>query len=355
MSTSSEKDTKTTQQTDPWAPQAAALTTAFNGANGALNTASGAKAPTDFTAQMSPEALAAFHQMVSSGSNLGVSNGQATTGTALQGAGTSGVTGALSGLSNFNAGAATNPDTISAAAQKYVDGQDINGQVSNAMLPALQQARDVTMPGIEQHAAIGGNINSTRTGIADGLVQRGLAEQSAGLGATLRNAAYTHGLDLASNNANTGNQQNLGALTSAGSIGNTAAATGVNAGTQSVNTQGMLSGEAATGGTGLTAAQQAILDNNTQKYQAQISSPFDALKQYMGVVGTNNWGSSSNGTSNTTSTPSAWDTISGLMSSGGKLASGFMGGGGLLSGMMGGGGGDFVGNSSVGGAPLSGY
>ena len=355
MSSSSEKDTKTTQQTDPWAPQAAALTTAFNGANGALNTASGAAAPTDFTAQMSPEAIAAFKQMISSGSNLGVSNGQAATGTALQGAGVGGVTGALSGLSNFNAAAATNPDAISAAADKYVAGQNIPAQVKAAMQGATETARDVTMPGIEQNAAIGGNTNSTRTGIADGLVQRALAEQSANLNGSLSGTARAQALALASANANSANTANLGALSSAGSIGNTAATTGVNAGSASVGTQGALTSEAAAGGAGLTAAQQAILDNNQQKYQSQVSSPFDALKQYMGVVGTNNWGSSSNGTSNTTSTPSAWDTISGLMSSGGKLASGLMGGGGLLSGMMGGGGGDFVGNSSVGGAPLSGY
>jgi hypothetical protein len=42
-------------------------------------------------------------------------------------------------------------------------------------------------------------------------------------------------------------------------------------------------------------------------------------------VGTNNWGSSTTGTNNTTSTPSAWDTISGLMSSGGALAKGLTG------------------------------
>jgi hypothetical protein len=201
------------------------------------------------------------------------------------------------------------------------------------MLPALQQARDITMPGIEQNAAIGGNTNSSRTGIADGLVQRGLAEQSAGLGATLRNAAYTHGLDLASGNANTGNQQKLGALSTEGSLGNTAAGTGVNAGTASVANQGALSSEASTGGAGLTAAQQAILDNQQQQFQAKTSDPFAALKNYMGVVGGTNWGSSTNGTSNTTSTPSAWDTISGLMSSGGKLASGLMGTGGLMSGV----------------------
>ena len=109
MSTSSTKDTSTTGSTQPgFAPQVSALTTAFNGALSGYGQASGAVAPTNYTAGMDPTALAAFNQMVSQGSNLSVPNQQATTGTALQGAGTAGVTGALSGLNGYNAGATNN-------------------------------------------------------------------------------------------------------------------------------------------------------------------------------------------------------------------------------------------------------
>lgn len=325
MSTSSSKDTTTASTTDPWAPQASALQTAFNGASGALNTASGATAPTDFTAQMSPEALAAFQQMVQQGSNLSVPNGQAATGTTLQNAGTAGVTGALSGLGSYNASNTNNPDSLVAAANQYVAGQNIPAQVKAAMQGATETARDVTMPGIEMNAANTGNTNSSRTGIADGLVQRGLAEQSANLNGSLSGTAYANGLALAQTQANNNNTSNLGALSTAGNIGNTAASTGVNAGTASVANQGALSSEAAAGGAGTTAADQANLTNQLQQYQSATSSPFDALKQYMSVVGSNNWGSSTNGTSNTTSQPSAWDTISGLMSSAGSAAKGVSG------------------------------
>lgn len=322
MSTESKQEKKIDTATTPWGPQAAALQTAFDGAGGALSSASGIAAPTDFTAQMSPEALAAFRQMVSQGGNLAIPNSQAATGDALMSAGTAGVGGALSGLSGYDAGSTNNTDTQIASANKYVAGQDIDAQVRNAMLNATQTARDVTMPGIEQRAAAGGNTNSTRTGIAEGLVQRGLAQQSSDLGATLRNDAYTKGLALANNTAATNNQQNLGALTAQGAIGNTAAGTGVNAGSASVANQGALSSELAAGGAGLTAADQALLDNQNQQYQSKVSSPFDPLKQYMSVVGSNNWGSNTNGTETTTKTPSAWDTISGLMSSAGSAAGG---------------------------------
>lgn len=346
MSGSSSTETKgtTAATTDPWAPQAGALTSAFSNAGDAYNKAATAVAPTDFTAQMSPAALAAFNQMIQQGSNLGIPGTQANTAGTLQTAGTAGVTGALSGLSNFDASNTNNQNTVTDAANKYVAGQNIPAQVAAAMQGATETARDVTMPGIEQNAANTGNTNSSRTGIADGLVQRGLAEQSANLNGSLSSQAYANALALAQQQEATNNTTNLGALSTAGQLGNTAASTGVNAGTASVANQGALSSEAAAGGAGMTAADQADLTNKLQQFQSQTSSPYAALQGLMGIIGTNNWGSTTNGTTDSTTTknPSAWDTISGLMSAGGSLAKGISG----FSGFGGGGGGAIsLGNS----------
>ena len=57
MSTSSTKDTTTASTTNPWGPQAGPLTSAFTNAGNAYNTASTAVAPTNFTAQMTPDQL----------------------------------------------------------------------------------------------------------------------------------------------------------------------------------------------------------------------------------------------------------------------------------------------------------
>lgn len=325
-SSSSEKKIDTT--TNPWGPQAGALTSAFSNAGNAYNTASGAVAPTNFTAQMDPAAIAAFKQMVSQGGNLAIPNSMANTSTALQGAGTAGVQGSLSGLSGYDASRSNSADPTVAAAQKYVAGQDIPAQVRAAMQGATETARDVTMPGIEMNAAAGGNTNSSRTGIAEGLVQRGLAEQSANMSGSLSSQAFKDALTLAQTQQNNNNTANLGALTAQGTIGNTAANTGVNAGTASIAGQGALTSEAAAGGAGLTAAQQAILDNGQQQFASATQSPYAALSGLMGIIGTNNWGSSTNGTETTTKNPSAWDTISGLMSAGGSLAKGVSGFGG---------------------------
>lgn len=326
MSGSSSTTANTSSTSTPgFAPQSGALTTAFNGAQDAYGKASQAVAPTDFTAQMTPQQLAAYQQMVQQGGDLSTANTAANTAATMQGAGTTGVSGALTGLSTYNPATQNNTGSLVDAANQYVKGQNIPAQVAAAMQGATEQARDVTMPGIEQNAAIGGNTNSSRTGIADGLVARSLAEQSANLNGSLSGTAFGNGLNLAETAANNNNNSTVAALTNRGNISNTAASTGVNAGNSSVADQGALSSEAAAGGAGLTAAQQAALTNQEQQYQSAVSSPYDASRGLMSVAGTNNWGQSTTGTNTTTSNPSAWQTISGLLSAAGGAAKGAAG------------------------------
>lgn len=306
---------------NPWAPQAGALTDAFGKATDAYNQSSQAVAPTDFTAQMTPDQLATFQAMVGQGGNMAVPNSSAAAGSTLSSSGAGGAAGALSGLSGFNANTGNNPDSLVAAANKYVSGQDIDSQVNNAMLNAKQTARDVTMPGIEQNAAIGGNTNSSRTGIADGLVQRGLAEQSSNLGASLRSTAFQNGLTLAQQQAAGNNTANLGALNSEGAIGVGASNAGTSANSASVAQQGALDSTAMQGGAGEQAATQADLTNQQQQYASKVASPYASLQQLMAIIGGQNWGSSTSGTTtkneNITANPSL---ISDIGAVGGALS-----------------------------------
>jgi hypothetical protein len=321
MSGSSETKTDSQQKTDPWGPQAGALTSAFANAQGAYGTASQAKAPTDFVAGMTPEQLTNFRDALGFASGSTVPGQNAATGGALSGAGTSAATGALSGLTNFDPSATNNPAALIDAANKYASGQDINGQVNNAMLNARQTARDVTLPGIEQNAAMTGNTNSSRTGIAEGLVERGLAQQSTDLGASLRSKAFSDGLTLASGNAQANNQQKLGALSTGASAGTNAANSGVAANSQSIQDKNSLLGIANDAGSGLQGANQLTLDNLLKQYQSKVSSPYDALNGLMGIIGTNNWGSNSSGSSTTTKTPSAFEVLGGLLGAAGNAKS----------------------------------
>lgn len=263
--------------------------------------------------------------MVGFGNDNSIPGSEAATGGALTGAGTNGVTGALSGLSAFNPSATNNPNALVDAANKYVAGQDIPSQVRNALQTATETARDVTLPQIEQNAATSGNTNSSRTGIAQGLVQRGLAEQAANLSGTLSSNAFANGLNLANQQANSNNTLDLGALSSAGSLGNTASATGLAGQAQSISDYIKQLSTAATGGTGLQSGNQADLTNELQQYQSGVNSPFGPLSNLMQIIGSQNWGSQGTGTSTTTSTPSAWSVIGGLLGAAGSLTKGLNG------------------------------
>lgn len=316
---SSSQETSKNENTQPWGPQAAALTDAFGKAQAAYGTASQAKAPTDFVAQMTPDQLNAFQSMFNYGMN-GSTAGTAATGGALQTAGTNATTGALSGLSAFDPTKANNPAALVDAANRYVAGQDIDAQVRNSMLNATQTARDVTLPQINQNAAITGNTNSSRTGIAEGLVQRGLAQQASDLGASLRSQSFKDGLSLAASNANANNNASLGALSTAAGAGTNAANSGVNASSSALNDQRGLYDLATGGAAGLQQANQANLDNQYAQYQSSTQSPYAALQGLMSIIGSNNWGSNSSGTSTTTKNPSAFETIGGLLGAGAGAA-----------------------------------
>ncbi len=321
MSGSSEQKTEKNEKVDPWAPQAAALTSAFANAQNAYGTASQATAPTNFVAGMTPEQMATFRSALGYASGNSLPGQNAATGGALSNAGTAATTGALSGLAGFDPNATNNPAALIDAATKYASGQNIDAQVNDAMLNARQTARDVTLPGIEQNAARTGNTNSSRTGIAEGMVERGLAQQATDLGASLRSKAFSDGLALASSNASTNNAQRLGALSTGASAGTNAANSGVAANSQSIQDQKSLLGISADAGSGLQSADQLTLDNLLKRYQSNVSSPYDALNGLMGIIGTNNWGSSSSGASTTTKTPSAFEVIGGLLGAAGSAKS----------------------------------
>jgi hypothetical protein len=308
----SSQETSKNESTTPWAPQAAALTDAFGKAQTAYGQASQAQAPTDFVAQFTPDQLNVFKSMMGYGNGTSTA-GTAATGANLQNAGTTATQGALTGLSNYDPTKLNNTQSISDAAHQYADNQNIGAQTKAAMQQATEQARDVTMPGIEQNAAITGNSNSSRTGIAQGLVQRSLAENTANTYNSLYGQAYGNGLNLASSNANANNANSLGALTGAAGAGTTAANSGVNASSSAINDQGNLFNMAGAGATGGQQAQQANLDNQQAQFQSGTQSPYAALQGLMGIIGSNNWGSNSTGTATTTKTPGAWDVISGLM------------------------------------------
>lgn len=325
--TSKTQSTSTNNSTTtPWTPQANQLTAAFNNAGTAYGKSSQAVAPTNFTAGMTPEQLATFQSMIGYGSNSQLPSVNSANGTDMLTGGARGALGALDQFGGFNPAATNNPDAIAAGAKTYASGLDIPGAVAAAMRDANQEARDVTLPGMENTAAGTGNINSSRTGLSEGLVQRGLAEKAGDLSATLRNNAYDTGAGLTANALTSNNGLNLSRISGMGSLGNLLATGGAGINSQSIADQGNLFNLAATGGQGLQQNNQLGLTNALQQYQSGVSSPYDSLNGLMQIIGSGNWGgttkSSGTGTQDTQTTPSALQTIGGLMSGFGNLALG---------------------------------
>lgn len=315
MSLGPSTDKSETSQTSPWGPQAGALTQAFQQAQDAYGkTQNGAPAPTDFTAGANANQQNTYQQAIDfANGQSGTANGQISAGQGAIGTGASGINGAVSGLQSFDPSQSNNPQAMIDAATRYASGQDIPAQVRAAMQGATEQARDVTMPGIEQHAAMSGNANSSRAGIADGLVQRGLAEQSANLSGTLQSQAFQNGLTLAQQQAQNNNVDKLTGLGQQGNIGVNSFNSG-NAGVNNgvTNESGVLNiGNG--GGAGQQAATQDDLTNQLQQFQNGQSAPFTGLQQLMSIIGTQNWGSNSSGTSHTETDPGVLGMIGGLL------------------------------------------
>lgn len=320
MSTGTTTNQQTSGTSSPWAPQQPYIQNAFSGAQGALNTAqSTGVAPTQFTAGLTPAQQQTYAAMVGTGLGSSAVPGQeASTGSTLANVGTNATTGALSSLGGFNAANTNNMNATIAGGNQYAAGENIPAQVQAAMLSANEEANNVTLPGIDSAAAGSGNTNSSRTGVADGIVQQGLSQQAGALSAQLQAGAYNTGAGLASSQNTANNQANLNAYGTLGSLGNSATGTGIGALGSSITDQGNLYNMAATGGAGQQAGNQATDTNQQQAYDFSQNSPFTALNNYLGLVG-GNYGSSTTGTQSGTSTPSIYSLLAGLGGTAGSL------------------------------------
>lgn len=286
------------------------LNTGFNAATGALSQAQAAApgtTPQGFTASMTPQQLAAY-QSVYGGAN-GNTTGQTQEGVGnLAGtAGAAGLQGALSGYAGYNPSIQGEVN----AGNTYAANQDIPGQVRAAMLGANQEANQVTLPGIDSSAAGTGNTNSSRTGVAQGIVQGDLAQQAGALTSSLTANAENTGAQLQNNN----NSNILGALSGQASAGVGGINAGSGASSGGVLSQANLGNQLLTGASGEQQNQQDQFTNQNQAFNFSQTSPFTALQQYMNALNVNAGGTSSG---STTATPSFMQTVGSLLGAGGS-------------------------------------
>lgn len=170
--------TNSTTTTAPsWAPQVGALTTAFGGATDAYNQQKAMGLYNgDYVAAPNQTQYDAYNQAAQfGGANGGVGQNQIDTGQNLMG-NYGNAQGALGGMYNFGSQDQTQNNINTANA--YAENPWINDEVKAATAYANRNAAENDIPNLYRSAASSGNLNSDRTALAQGVVERGLGENA---------------------------------------------------------------------------------------------------------------------------------------------------------------------------------
>lgn len=324
--------TNSTQTSAPsWAPQVGALTQAFGGAQNAYTKQLGMGDYTgDYIAEPNATQYGAIDQATNfaQGNAANVGNNQVNQGQGLlsnYGTGTN----AANALYNF--GSASQTQNAINTANQLSNNPYIDQMVNAATYGANRNAAENDLPMLARTANGSGNLNSDRAALAQGVIGRGLAENAQNIGATMRGNAWNNGLAQ----FNTQNQQQLGALSNAGSLGANLGGAGSSMMSQGINDQANLSSIYSGAGSALNSLNQSYLDNALSKYQGKIQNTWSPVNNLYNIAGANNWGSTQNTSStgfsmlpheNKSSSPGALGIVGAGLGIAGSIAGASVGG-----------------------------
>jgi hypothetical protein len=306
--TSSSTQATSQQQSAPWSVQQPYLQQAFGQAQTNLNNANATQYNGQQVAQFSPEQLALFKQMTGyGGDNSGASTSSAV-GSNVANAGAGALTDALSGLNGFKPSGSTQSNIDAATA--YANNPATDGMIDASLRDARRSVSEQALPQIARSAATSGNSMSSRRAISEGIVERGLADKTADVSSQIRGQQFNNGLQLAQQQSATNDSAILDALKSSASAGGNAVGTGVGAIGSGIQQQGGLFDIANAGATGSGQQNtQNQIDNAKGMSEYGNNTASQALQNFFNIIGSNQWGGTSSGTSTQTSTPSMWSTI----------------------------------------------
>jgi len=305
MTTSTSTTSGTSQ---PWSVQEPYLQSAFSDAstNLANNMAQGAYSGNYVAPTNQNQYTAANNEYnTAEGALTTANNGLMATGAQQTAAGYGAADGAMNGLGALAQGN-TGQNLVSTG--QGITNQlntGVQGQVNQAMQTANQNAAQSTIPNLYAGAASGGNLNSDRTAVAQGVVNQGLQETAANMAGNLEAGNTATGLSAAQNLTS----QNAGILNSQGALGASLGGAGAGMTTTGINNAGTIANQAQTGANTVQTLDQSNLNNQIQQFQGNQNFANNQLQQYMGIVGGSNWGSQTTG--QTSSTPSMLSTIGG--------------------------------------------
>jgi len=167
----------------------------------------------------------------------------------------------------------SDPNAAFDYANQFANSGMVNDMIDAASTDVTRNLYENTLPGIDRAAAMRGNTNSNRTGIAEGIATRGAADRIADIGAGIRNNMFGQGLTQ----FNKGAAAELAGLTQMGNAyGNMAGLFG-DAFTMGGGALDALYGM----GSNMMNIEQADLDRLYGDYQFGTKLPFDLYNSYM--------------------------------------------------------------------------
>lgn len=282
------KPTSTTTKatSTPWGPQADQLKSAFGDAQGLYDQQKG-------TPFYSGDLYAGMNPLTDQG--IQANNGYAT-GAGAQAAGN--VLGSGQGMLGQGQNAASSYGQLQGMASQdpthanitdagaYANNPFLNSQIDAASRDVMRNLTENQIPGLNMGATGSGNMDSSRAGIAQGVLERGAAQQVGDISANMRGQAYENGLNQAEN----ARQANMGMLGYAG-MGQGGLYNEGLYGTELGNNLNYGNNNAQISDGQLYQQDKQGQDNaNFQQWQGQQQFPWQQLDNYMGVVGSNNWG-----------------------------------------------------------------
>jgi hypothetical protein len=320
-----------TKITEPWSGQQPYILDAFQKAYDVNSAQMGTPGYTgDFVAAPSQDMLNAFQSALTGQANTGLSQAAAgqsynwgnqllQQGSAFINDGKGYADRANNGLYDLSQSDLTGKNIANAT--RYANNPTMDGMIQSALRDGQRAVTEQVLPEINRSAGGTGNYNSSRTGIADGIVARGWSDQAADVSSQMRGQAYQAGIGASQNDTNAMIQ----ALSSAGiqglnmaQVGNAISNTGmaglgqsaqINAAIQAMNAQNFQ--QQAMAATALNGFDQGALNNAIGKQEYKDNRDWGILGNYYGIVGDKSWGSTQTGHSVTEKeeTPSLMSSI----------------------------------------------
>lgn len=166
-------------------------------------------------------------------------------------------------------------------ANQYANSPYADSMIDAASRDTVRNLNENQLPALNLAAAGSGNTNSTRTGVAQGIAERGASDRLADISSSIRSNLFNTGLSTAQSQYNT--QQAL-----AGNVNQqlgTAYSQGVGSLTGAQQANGNNFDQLNAAGQVYQTNAQANLDANKAAYTEGQNTNLDLLAKYMGIIG----------------------------------------------------------------------